>query len=101
MSEHDELLLYLALWLAPTGLVLLFLRWLIREEARKTRAHIDDVAASLRSSFESLEGAFATLSRKKFGLFKTRLSRKEMQETDWHWTVMQIDKEASDKGDLG
>ena len=56
-------LLILACWLAPTGLVL----WFVREEARKTRARIDDLERRLRLRFEAPEGEFAHFRIAKFG----------------------------------
>ena len=88
-------LLILACWLAPTGLVL----WFIREEFRKTRAHIQDMEARLRSRFESLEGEFAHVRLTKFGVFSTKLTRKKMEESDWHWTVMEIQEVPNDNSD--
>lgn len=53
-----------AFWLAPS-IVLFFL---LRKEARETRAKLDALESRLQSSFEQLTGEFADLQVKHFGL---------------------------------
>jgi hypothetical protein len=57
-----------AFWLAPS--VVLF--FLLRKEARETRAKLDDMESQLQNSFEQLTGEFADLRLKHFGLFQVK-----------------------------
>jgi hypothetical protein len=73
---------------------ILVIWWRVREEARETRLHLDDMESRLRQRFEQLEGEFAELRIKHFGLFKVRRpSRRAGEGTDWHWTVGEIEEE--------
>jgi hypothetical protein len=74
-----------AFWLAPS-IVLFFL---LRKEARETRAKLDAMESPLQSSFERLTGEFADLRVKHFGLFRVKPQPGRM--SDSHWQVAEID----------
>jgi hypothetical protein len=74
-----------AFWLAPS----IVLYFLLRKEARETRAKFDVTESRLQSSFEQLTGEFADLRVKHFGLFRVKPQPGRM--SDSHWQVAEID----------
>jgi hypothetical protein len=80
-----DLVAVAAFWLAPS-IVLFFL---LRKEARETRAKLDALESRLQSSFEQLTGEFADLRVKHFGLFRVKPQPGRM--SDSHWQVAEID----------
>jgi hypothetical protein len=66
----------------------------VRDEARETRARLDDMESLLRRRFQQLEPQFAELHIRHFGLFKVRRPPQKAGEgTDWHWAVGEIEEE--------
>lgn len=76
----------------------------IRYPANAGRALLLEIdrrhGAALRQRFERLEGEFAVLSAKHFGLFKVRRPR-SLNAEDWHWTVAEIEEEPSEEARIG
>jgi hypothetical protein len=86
-SDETTALLVFGAYCAPFAYVL----WRIRVEARETRALLLDIERAHRQKFESLEGEFASLRIKHFGLFRVR--RPPHKAEDWHWTVAEVEEE--------
>jgi hypothetical protein len=89
---HDYSILWLFFAYILIGFAIVL--WRVREEARETRARLDDMESRLRHSLESLEGEFAGLRIKHFGIFRVRRPPHRRGEgTDWDWTVGEIEEE--------
>ena len=69
MTDYER-----TLWLLVAYIFALFAIVLLRnrEEARKTRAHLDEMESRLWQKLEGLDGRLAELHLKHFELFKVR-----------------------------
>jgi hypothetical protein len=81
-----DIAVIVAFWLAPAVVVF----FLLRKEARETRAKLDAMESRLQGSFERLTGEFAHLRVKHFGLFRVKPQPGRM--SDSHWQVAEIDE---------
>ena len=88
-----DLVVVAAFWLAP--FVVLF--FLLRKEARETRAALVAMERRLQDSFERLTGEFAELQVKHFGLFRVKPRPGRM--SDSHWQVAEIDNSDQQQSD--